>query len=105
MNSNLSFIAQDFTGPSESRCVAQPISVTAARRSPPPWSIEEANAACFIVKDHNGHAPAYVYLQNEPGRRAAAKPQTKEAPGASTSPNCWSCCGARRSLCSVPPQL
>jgi hypothetical protein len=79
-DSNLSFIAQDFTGPSESRCVAQPISVTAARRSPPPWSIEEANAACFIVKDHNGHAPAYVYLQNEPGRRAAAKPQTKEEP-------------------------
>jgi hypothetical protein len=29
-DSNLSFIAQDFTGPSESRCVAQPISVTAA---------------------------------------------------------------------------
>ena len=38
------------------------------------------DAACFIVKDHNGHAPAYVYLQNEPGRRAAAKPQTKEEP-------------------------
>jgi hypothetical protein len=49
------------------------------RRSfPPPWTIKEANAACFIVKDHNGHVPAYVYLQNEPGRRAAANPQTKD---------------------------
>ena len=25
-------------------------------RFPPPWDIEEANAACFIVKDNNGHA-------------------------------------------------
>ena len=30
------------------------------RRFPPPWDIEEANAACFIVKDNNGHALAYV---------------------------------------------
>jgi hypothetical protein len=41
-----------------------------ARRFPPPWDIEEANDACFIVKDHNGHALAYVYFENEPGRRA-----------------------------------
>jgi hypothetical protein len=27
-----------------------------ARRFPPPWDIEEANAACFIVKDNSGHA-------------------------------------------------
>jgi hypothetical protein len=31
------------------------------RRFPPPWDIEEANAACFIVKDAEGHALAYVY--------------------------------------------
>ena len=42
------------------------------RRFPPPWNIEEANAACFIVKDNNGHALAYVYYEREPGRRAAA---------------------------------
>jgi hypothetical protein len=29
------------------------------RRFPPPWSVEEANAACFIVKDQSGHALAY----------------------------------------------
>src|ERR1700722_9281652 len=38
-----------------------------ARRFPPPWTADEANAACFIVKDHNGYALAYVYLA-DPGR-------------------------------------
>jgi hypothetical protein len=28
------------------------------RRFPPPWDIEEANAACFIVMDLNGQALA-----------------------------------------------
>jgi hypothetical protein len=36
-----------------------------SRRFPPPWTIEEANAACFIVKDHNGQALAYVYYETE----------------------------------------
>jgi hypothetical protein len=44
-----------------------------ARRFPPPWSIEEFNDACFIVRDHNGQALAYVYYEDEPGRRSAAK--------------------------------
>ena len=31
--------------------------MTAERcRFPPPWTIEEANNACFIVKDRNGQA-------------------------------------------------
>jgi hypothetical protein len=42
------------------------------RRFPPPWSIAEYNDACFIVHDHNGQALAYVYFENEPGRRTAA---------------------------------
>jgi hypothetical protein len=33
-----------------------------ARRFPPPWSVEE-QAACFIVRDHNGQALAYVYFE------------------------------------------
>jgi hypothetical protein len=45
---------------------------------PPPWDIEEANAACFIVKDNNGQALAYVYFENEPGRRTAANLLTKD---------------------------
>jgi len=51
----------------------------AARRVPPPWNIDEANAASFIVKDHNGHALAYVYFELEPpGRRTAANLLTKD---------------------------
>ena len=42
------------------------------RRIPPPWDIEEANAACFIVKDNDGQALAYVYFEQEPGRRTVA---------------------------------
>ena len=41
------------------------------RRFPPPWSVEETDA-CFIVRDANRQALAYVYCEEEPGRRAAA---------------------------------
>ena len=40
------------------------------RRFPPPWSIEEG-AACFIVRDGDKQALAYVYFENEPGRRSS----------------------------------
>jgi hypothetical protein len=30
--------------------------VAERRRFRPPWDIEEANAACFIVKDNNGRS-------------------------------------------------
>jgi hypothetical protein len=55
-----------------------PRKIMTARRFPPPWDIEEANAACFIVKDNDGHALAYVYFEQEPGRRAAAKLLTRD---------------------------
>jgi hypothetical protein len=56
-----------------------------SRRFPPPWDIEEANASCFIVKDNNGQALAYVCFERDPGRRTAAcSPATKPA-GCSTS--------------------
>ena len=42
------------------------------RRFPPPWDIEEHNRSCFIVRDNNGQALAYVYFETEPGRRTAA---------------------------------
>jgi hypothetical protein len=41
------------------------------RRFPPPWSVERSEA-CFIVRDHGGRGLAYVYFEEEPGRRAAA---------------------------------
>ena len=37
------------------------------RRFPPPWSVDEYNDACFIVRDHNGQALAYVYFEDEAG--------------------------------------
>ena len=43
------------------------------RRFPPPWAVEEYNDACFIVRDNDGQQLAYVYFENEPGRRSAAK--------------------------------
>ena len=43
-----------------------------SRRFPPPWSVEE-QPACFVVRDHSGQELAYVYFENEPGRRSAAK--------------------------------
>ena len=49
-----------------------------ARRFPPPWSVKEYNDACFIVSDHNGQALAYVYFEDEPGRRAAANLLTRD---------------------------
>ncbi len=48
------------------------------RRFPPPWSVEEYNDACFIVRDHNGQKLAYVYFEDEPGRRSAAKLLSKD---------------------------
>jgi hypothetical protein len=42
-----------------------------SRRFPPPWTVEEIDA-CFIVRDANRQALAYVYFEEEPGRRSAA---------------------------------
>jgi hypothetical protein len=38
------------------------------RRFPPPWSVNELEA-CFVVKDGAGQKLAYVYFEDEPGRR------------------------------------
>jgi hypothetical protein len=48
-----------------------------ARRFPPPWSVEE-KSACFVVRDRGGQALAYVYFEDEPGRRSAAKLLSKD---------------------------
>jgi len=49
-----------------------------ARRFPPPWTIDEHNNACFIAKDATGQALAYVYFEDEPGRRTVAKLLTRD---------------------------
>jgi hypothetical protein len=58
-----------------------------------PGFVEDHDDACFIVKDANGFAVAYVYYEEEPGRGIAANQMPREKPGASqsTSPNCLTC--------------
>jgi hypothetical protein len=48
-----------------------------ARRFPPPWFAEETEA-CFVVRDHRGQALAYVYFEEEKGRRSAAHLLTRD---------------------------
>ena len=48
-----------------------------ARRFPPPGFVEELDA-CFVVRDHDGQQLAYIYFEDEPGRRSAAKLLTRD---------------------------
>jgi hypothetical protein len=47
------------------------------RRFRAAWAVEDNNA-CFIVRDHGGQALAYVYYEDEPGRRSAANLLTRD---------------------------
>ena len=47
------------------------------RRLPRPWSVE-VQEAYFVVRDHDGQQVAYVYFEDEPGRRSAAKLLTRD---------------------------
>jgi hypothetical protein len=66
------------------------------RRFPTPWSAEEADPEldrrCFIVRDANRQALAYVYFEGELEHRSAAHLLTATRPAASppTSPSCRS---------------
>jgi hypothetical protein len=46
--------------------------MSSGRRFPPPWAVEDHNDVCFIVKDRTRYALAYVYYEEESGRRSAA---------------------------------
>jgi hypothetical protein len=54
----------------------------APRRFPPPWSVDDLDPKlsrqCFIARDANGQALAYVYFEDELGRRTAAKLLTRD---------------------------
>lgn len=47
------------------------------RRFPPPWSVDETDAS-YIIRDAAGQALAYVYCEDEVGRRGAAKLLTRD---------------------------
>ena len=38
------------------------------RRFPPPWTVEDHNDACFIVKDHHGHALMSISKTSRAGK-------------------------------------
>jgi len=48
-----------------------------SRRFPPPWTVEELDAA-FVVKDASGQKLGYFYFEEESGRRSSAKLLTKD---------------------------
>ena len=72
--------------------LANPASGMAARRFPPPWTIDEMNNVCFIVRDKNGQQLGYFYFEEESpahgcqyadqGRGAPVGGQLCEAAGA-----------------------
>ena len=47
------------------------------RRFPAPWSAE-LQPNYYVVRDANRQQLTYVYFENEPGRRSAAKLLTKD---------------------------
>jgi hypothetical protein len=51
--------------------------MSSPRRFPPPWTVEELDA-CFVVTDSAGQKLAYVYFEDEPGRRSSAELLTKD---------------------------
>ena len=48
------------------------------RRFPAPWTIEDKNNACFVVKDANGFAVACVNYEDELGQRMVASLMTRD---------------------------
>ena len=48
------------------------------RRFPPPWSLDETNSSCPVVRDATGFVLATWDFEEEPSRRAAASLLTKD---------------------------
>jgi hypothetical protein len=78
------------------RCSARPRDqMPEQRRFPPPWSVDDPDMklgqACYMVRDANGHALAYVYISRT-SRGDAAHLMTARRRGGSrsTSPSCLS---------------
>ena len=68
------------------RVPAKSLTPEPSRRFPPPWTAEETDA-CFIIRDVNGQALAYVYFEDE--RRAAAKPHARRLADTNATASEW----------------
>ena len=51
--------------------------MTTPRRFPPPWTVEE-NEESFVIKDASGQALAYVYFEDNDGRRPVMERLTRD---------------------------
>ena len=58
-------------------CVV-PLSSLRAFRSPLPAAVVRRGAPCFIVRDANKQALAFIHCEDEPGRRATGKLLTRD---------------------------
>src|SRR6516162_4509909 len=87
------------------------------RRFPPPWTVEELDA-CFVVIDSAEQKLAYVYFEEEPGRRSPRAPDTPGRPalrslsaafnyycGGEGSRPTWRSCRCSSQLSTTKPEL
>ncbi len=60
------------------------------RFPPPPWTIDDANDARFIVRDSTGQALGYFYFEDEPAddQRPSSSPGTRRGAWRSILPSC-----------------
>jgi hypothetical protein len=75
-NNNIASTASGRLGPA-GLCSAMPDPTQPPRRFPPPWTVEETTP-CFIVRGANEQALAFVYCEDEPGRRTTGKLLTRD---------------------------
>src|SRR5215472_1705143 len=59
------------------RRISARLGMSSPRRFPPPWTVEELDN-CFVVIDSAEQKLAYVYFEEEPGRRSSAKLLSKD---------------------------
>jgi hypothetical protein len=74
---NKGFIEFEFTDFSFQKCPVSLSSLNGYSALPCTRTVEETQP-CFIVRDHNGQALAFVYCDDEPGRRTAASLLTRD---------------------------